>query len=57
MNFTTKALPKKVEDYPLLNNVVKMKTSIQQIEPEYKKKYENTEEFIRRNCPALSPNQ
>ena len=57
MNCTTKALPEKVEDYPLLNNVVKMKTSIQRIEPEYKKKYENTEKFIRQNCPALSPNQ
>jgi hypothetical protein len=57
MNFTGKELSKKVQDYPLLDSVVKMKTNIQRIEPKYKKKYENTEKFIRRNCPTLSPNQ
>ena len=57
MNFSGKELPKKEEDYPLLDNVVKMKNSLQRIEPEYKKKYENTEKFIRRNCQVLSPNQ
>ena len=36
---------KKVGNYPLLDNVVKMK--IRQINPEYKEKYENTENFIR----------
>lgn len=54
MNFTGKKSPKKDVDYPLLDKVVKMKISIQRIEPEYKKKYENTEKFIRRNCQALS---
>ncbi len=57
MNFPRNGPSEKTKDYPLLDNVIKMKTSIQRIEPEYKKKYENTEKFIRRNCPALSPNQ